>query len=106
MTSTKTGYDVIGDVHGHADKLIGLLGERGYGPAGGVWVHADRMAVFVGDLIDRGPQQLETIDVVRPMVAAETGAGDPRQPRVQRDRLRDARPGAPGGVPAHPFRRG
>jgi hypothetical protein len=25
-----SGYDVIGDIHGHADKLIGLLRQMGY----------------------------------------------------------------------------
>lgn len=26
------GYDIVGDVHGHADKLEGLLREMGYSP--------------------------------------------------------------------------
>jgi hypothetical protein len=25
-----SGYDIIGDVHGHATKLVGLLGALGY----------------------------------------------------------------------------
>jgi hypothetical protein len=61
-------YDVIGDVHGEADKLTGLLRALGYREQDGAWRHRARVAVFVGDLIDRGPQQLETIEVVRPMV--------------------------------------
>jgi hypothetical protein len=32
----------------------------------------DRTAIFVGDFIDRGPGQLETIDIVRGMVDAGT----------------------------------
>jgi hypothetical protein len=63
-----TGYDVIGDVHGHADALTGLLHSMGYRERGGAWRHPGRQAVFVGDLIDRGPQQLETIAIVRRMV--------------------------------------
>jgi hypothetical protein len=66
------GYDVIGDVHGCAHKLVGLLGTLGYVLTNGVYRHPGRQAIFVGDLIDRGPQQVETINLVRPMV--ESGA--------------------------------
>lgn len=62
--------DVIGDIHGEADKLIALLSHLGYSATGGVWRHPRRTAVFVGDLIDRGPKQLDTVDLVRSMVDA------------------------------------
>jgi hypothetical protein len=65
-----TGFDVIGDVHGHADRLQRLLALMGYTERHGVWAHPDRTAVFVGDLIDRGPGQLETLRLVRTMVEA------------------------------------
>lgn len=61
-------YDVIGDLHGHADKLLALLSKLGYSEAGGAWRHPGRCAIFVGDLIDRGPQQVETVAIVRAMV--------------------------------------
>lgn len=68
-----TGFDVIGDVHGHADALVALLGELGYRERNGAWRHGNgRTAVFVGDLIDRGPGQLETTQIVRAMVDAGT----------------------------------
>jgi hypothetical protein len=67
-----TGYDVIGDVHGHADALTGLLRSMGYAERDGAWRHPGRQAIFVGDLIDRGPQQLATIDIVRRMVDSGT----------------------------------
>jgi hypothetical protein len=70
VISVGSGYDVIGDVHGQAGKLVGLLDVLGYREQDGVWRHPDRTAVFIGDLIDRGPQQLETIEIVRPMVSA------------------------------------
>ena len=67
MTSA---YDVIGDVHGQLDKLIGLLERLGYAESAGTWRHPTRTAIFLGDLIDRGPKQLATIDLVRRMVQA------------------------------------
>jgi len=66
------GYDVIGDVHGHADQLERLLDELGYRTTGGVHRHPERRAVFLGDLVDRGPDQLRVLDVVRSMVDAGT----------------------------------
>ncbi len=56
-----TAFDVIGDVHGHADRLRRLLASMGYAERHGVWSHPDRTAVFLGDLIDRGPGQLDTL---------------------------------------------
>jgi len=47
-------YDIIGDIHGHAGALCVLLKDMGYQEHGGVWRHAERKAVFVGDFIDRG----------------------------------------------------
>ena len=68
------GYDVIGDVHGHADKLNGLLAAMGYQQnAAGVWAHVDRRVIFIGDLIDRGPGQVETLTIARGMVDAGSG---------------------------------
>jgi Calcineurin-like phosphoesterase len=64
------GYDIIGDVHGQAHKLRALLARIGYVERDGTMRHPERTAIFVGDFIDRGPHQLETIDVVRSMVEA------------------------------------
>lgn len=66
----REGYDVIGDVHGHADKLVTLLAKMGYEDRDGSWRHPDRQAIFVGDLVDRGPKQLETVSIARSMVAS------------------------------------
>jgi hypothetical protein len=69
------GYDVIGDVHGSASQLDGLLEVLGYQRnIDDVWAHPDRrVAVFVGDIIDRGPGQLRALRTVRAMVEAGTG---------------------------------
>lgn len=66
------GYDVIGDIHGYADKLLDLLNRLGYEQTNGTWRHPRRQAVFVGDLLDRGPRQVEVIRIVQSMVAAGT----------------------------------
>ena len=64
-------YDIIGDVHGRVTKLRSLLGELGYRQdESGVYRHPERTAVFVGDLIDRGDDQLEVLQLVKPMVDA------------------------------------
>lgn len=64
-------YDFIGDIHGHADKLEALLRRLGYTAQGrGYRAPAGRQAVFLGDLIDRGPQQLRVLEIVRSMVDA------------------------------------
>lgn len=64
------GYDIIGDVHGHADQLEALLTKLGYSPSKGAWRHSARTAIFVGDFIDRGPGQLRTLELVRDMIDA------------------------------------
>ncbi|HEY2017558.1 MAG TPA: metallophosphoesterase [Bryobacteraceae bacterium] len=64
------GYDIIGDIHGNAEKLEGLLFKLGYRNAAGAWRHPARQAIFVGDLIDRGPSQVQTVNTVRRMVEA------------------------------------
>jgi hypothetical protein len=65
-------YDIIGDIHGQADKLHGLLAHLGYEDKSGAYRHPSRTAIFVGDFIDKGPQQLESVMTVRRMVDAGT----------------------------------
>jgi hypothetical protein len=62
------GYDIIGDVHGCASKLRGLLEVLGYREHRGAYRHSERQAIFVGDLIDRGSEQVETVELVRSMI--------------------------------------
>ena len=63
-------YDIIGDIHGHDAALTRLLFKMGYREEGSAWRHPARTAIFVGDFIDRGPGQLETLRIVRGMVEA------------------------------------
>ena len=67
-----SAYDIIGDVHGEAAKLEGLLSCLGYRDTRGAYRHEDRTAIFVGDLIDRGADQVRTVRLVRSMVDAGT----------------------------------
>ncbi|WP_110783989.1 metallophosphoesterase [Mycolicibacterium mucogenicum] len=64
---TVPGYDVIGDIHGCADPLESLLETMGYRHDDGAYRHPSRQAVFVGDLIDRGSQQLRVLETVKAM---------------------------------------
>lgn len=65
-----TGYDIIGDIHGHSEPLERLLSKMGYDENGGVFRHPERRAVFLGDFIDRGPDQLRVLEIARRMVDA------------------------------------
>jgi hypothetical protein len=67
--SGSMSYDVIGDIHGHVEPLVALLLRLGYVPWGrGFRAPAGRQAVFLGDLIDRGPGQTRVLEIVRAMV--------------------------------------
>lgn len=71
LRKNKMKYDVIGDVHGQAGKLEALLLTMDYLEVDGVWTPpAGHMAVFLGDLIDRGPEQVKVLQMVRKMVEA------------------------------------
>ncbi len=63
-------YDIIGDIHGCNLTLQTLLDKLGYKRCDGAYRHASRRVVFLGDFIDRGPQQRAVLDTVRSMVAA------------------------------------
>lgn len=66
-----TSYDIIGDVHGCATELTELFDALGYSiGTSGAYEHPRRQAIFVGDLVDRGPGQLEVLKIVKHMVDA------------------------------------
>ena len=62
-------FDIIGDVHGCFDELHSLLTTLGYEINSGYEVrHPDgRKAVFLGDLVDRGPKVPEVLKLVMSM---------------------------------------
>jgi len=51
-------FDIIGDVHGCYDELVALLRKLGYAvsESGEVAPPDGRKAIFLGDLVDRGPK--------------------------------------------------
>jgi protein phosphatase len=70
-------FDIIGDVHGCCDELCALLEKLGYQVSGlpeapRVQPPVGRRAVFLGDLVDRGPGIVGVLKVVMSMV--ESGA--------------------------------
>lgn len=80
-------FDIISDVHGCAGELEELLARLDYEPlpapaspalrfpASSLSLYRSRqgrLAIFIGDLVDRGPRILDTVDLVRTMVSAGT----------------------------------
>lgn len=65
-------FDIVGDVHGCFDELAALLDRLGYEPGeGGTPRHPQgRRAVFLGDLVDRGPRSPDVLRLVMDMVRA------------------------------------
>ena len=70
-------FDIIGDVHGCGDELEILLQKLGYSVT---WhgldlppettAPAGRRAIFVGDLVDRGPRAADSVAIVMAMCDA------------------------------------
>jgi protein phosphatase len=70
-------FDIIGDVHGCFDELHELLKALGYSieKNGGeyrVEVPEGRKAIFLGDLVDRGPKIVDVLRLVMGMVEVGT----------------------------------
>jgi protein phosphatase len=73
-------FDIIGDIHGCYDELVALLEKLGYGIEArtegerevGVIPPAGRQAVFLGDLVDRGPGSPDVLRLVMSMVERGT----------------------------------
>ncbi|HLY26246.1 MAG TPA: polynucleotide kinase-phosphatase [Aggregatilineales bacterium] len=65
-------FDIIGDVHGCYDELAQLLARLGYQihEDGQVTAPEGRKAVFLGDLVDRGPKVPAVLRLVMSMVEA------------------------------------
>ena len=62
--------DIIPDIHGQAEKLRLALQNLGWQRNGTTWLHPepDRQIVFLGDFIDRGPENGAVIRIVRELM--------------------------------------
>ena len=77
----------MGDVHGHRDVLLELLRGAGLVDAAERWSGADARVWFVGDLVDRGPDGIGAIELVR-RLERESGGARPLPARQPRDPAR------------------
>ncbi|MEV4753816.1 polynucleotide kinase-phosphatase [Micromonospora sp. NPDC049559] len=94
-------FDIVGDVHGCRAELEALLTRLGWtlrrdaaGRPVGAAHPAGRTAVFVGDLVDRGPDSPGVLRLVMGMVAAGTAIcvpGNHEQKLLRKLRGRDVR---------------
>jgi protein phosphatase len=71
-------FDLIGDVHGCFDELTALLQTLGYEVSADHARHPEgRKAVFLGDLVDRGPKTPEVLELVMNMVESGSALAVP-----------------------------
>jgi len=64
----RENYAIIGDVHGMLEPLEKLLQKLGFSQQQGVYQHTDTIAIFAGDLVDRGKHQRGVLELVMAMV--------------------------------------
>jgi hypothetical protein len=96
-------YDIIPDIHGQAEKLRAALKNLGYRQRSGAWRHGDRdrMCVFLGDYIDRGPENAAVIDIVRSMVDAGTALAIMGNHELNAIHFHTTQPGTPNPLREH-----
>jgi protein phosphatase len=91
-------FDIIGDLHGCCDELLSLLRIMGYkveNPGSlipRITAPEGRTAVFVGDFVDRGPDNVRTLLIVMAMVRSGSALAVPGN---HDDKLLRALQGAP-----------
>jgi hypothetical protein len=67
---------VIGDVHGHMEKLVRLLQKVQLIDAARSWIGGTSALWLIGDLVDRGPDSIAVLDLVmRLQIEAATTGG-------------------------------
>lgn len=89
-------YDIIGDIHGHADELVQLLHKLGYEDRNDCFRHPSRQVVFCGDFVDRGPQIPEAVNIARQMVEGEAALAVMGNHEFNTLAFHTEVPGAPG----------
>lgn len=66
---------VVGDVHGHRDELADALRRRGLVDGSDDWSGGRASLWFLGDFVDRGPDGIGAIDLVRTLQEQAADAG-------------------------------
>ena len=68
----KTSYDIIGDIHGQYDALLNILDRLGYRAQDGrIGAPQNRQLISVGDVINKGPQPFECLDLIKGLVESD-----------------------------------
>lgn len=66
---------VVGDVHGHADKLRTILQDNNLVAQSGQWQGGDQILWLLGDYFDRGPDGLGVVQLIMAMQKQAEAAG-------------------------------
>ncbi len=66
---------VVGDVHGHREELLAALRRTGLVDESGSWSGGDAHLWFLGDFVDRGPDGIGVIDLVKHLSGEAAAAG-------------------------------
>ena len=66
---------VIGDIHGHFDKLVALLLDEGLIANDLSWAGEDSTLCFLGDYFDRGPNGVGVVDLMMRLQVEASMAG-------------------------------
>jgi hypothetical protein len=67
---------IIGDIHGHYEEIVALLHkDLGLIDTAQAWTGKDAHLYFTGDYVDRGPQGIETIDLIMRLQTEAAAAG-------------------------------
>lgn len=66
---------VIGDIHGHFDKLVALLIDEGLIANDLSWAGEDSTLCFLGDYFDRGPNGVGVVDLMMRLQVEASMAG-------------------------------
>jgi protein phosphatase len=95
--SERGPFDVIGDVHGCASELLALLRRLGYRRRAGRWGHPHgRRALFLGDLVDRGPRVIDAAMIAIDMTSDGAALAVPGNHDVELAALLRGAPAIPG----------
>ncbi|MCK7558371.1 polynucleotide kinase-phosphatase [Chitinophaga sedimenti] len=69
MKAVTGPFDIIGDIHGCYTELVQLLTKLGYRKQDSLWLHPEgRKPIFLGDLVDRGPDSPGVLRLVMDLV--------------------------------------